>query len=169
MEFLVKKAQRGDAEAFIALMEENKQGMYKVAKGFLRNEEDVADVMQETVLDCYEKIGTLNQSAYFKTWLIRILMNNCKYMTNDKKGDVSIETVPEAADQTVYEQPENFQEMIEPLRERDRSIFTLYYLYGLKIKEIAACMQMNENTVASRLKRGRKTLQAEIQSGGRRG
>ena len=59
MEFLVKKAQRGDAEAFIALMEENKQGMYKVAKGFLRNEEDVADVMQETVLDCYEKIGTL--------------------------------------------------------------------------------------------------------------
>ena len=52
MEFLVKKAQRGDAEAFIALMEENKQGMYKVAKGFLRNEEDVADVMQETVLDC---------------------------------------------------------------------------------------------------------------------
>ena len=77
--------------------------------------------------------------------------------------------VPEAADQTVYEQPENFQEMIEPLRERDRSIFTLYYLYGLKIKEIAACMQMNENTVASRLKRGRKTLQAEIQSGGRRG
>jgi len=169
VEFLVKKAQRGDAEAFIALMEENKQGMYKVAKGFLRNEEDVADVMQETVLDCYEKIGTLKQSAYFKTWMIRILMNNCKDMIRKKKGDVSIETVPEAADRTVYEQPENFQEMIEPLRERDRSIFTLYYLYGLKIKEIAACMQMNENTVASRLKRGRKTLQAEIQSGGRRG
>ncbi len=169
MEFLVKKAQRGDAEAFIALMEENKQGMYKVAKGFLRNEEDVADVMQETVLDCYEKIGTLKQSAYFKTWMIRILMNNCKDMIRKKKGDVSIETIPEAADGTVYEQPENFQEMIEPLRERDRSIFTLYYLYGLKVKEIAACMHMNENTVASRLKRGRKTLRAEIQSGGRRG
>ena len=45
MELLVKKAKRGDAEAFIALMEENKQSMYKVARGFLRSEEDAADAM----------------------------------------------------------------------------------------------------------------------------
>ena len=47
----MKKAKKGNAEAFIALMEENKQSMYKVAKGFLRNQEDVADAMAETVLN----------------------------------------------------------------------------------------------------------------------
>lgn len=59
MEFLVKMAKKGDAESFIFLIEQNKQDMYKVARGFLRNEEDVADAMSETVLTCYEKIGTL--------------------------------------------------------------------------------------------------------------
>lgn len=59
MEFLVKMAKKGDAESFILLIEQNKQDMYKVARGFLRNEEDVADAMSETVLTCYEKIGTL--------------------------------------------------------------------------------------------------------------
>ena len=78
MERLVKRAKRGDAEAFIELIEQSKQSMYKVARGFLKDEEDVADAMSETVLTCYEKIGALKQDAYFKTWMIRILMNHCK-------------------------------------------------------------------------------------------
>ena len=53
VELLVKKAKRGDAEAFITLIEENKQSMYKVARGFLRDQEDVADAMAETVLNCF--------------------------------------------------------------------------------------------------------------------
>lgn len=166
MELLVKKAQRGDAEAFITLIEQNKQSMYKVARGFLQNEEDTADAMSETVLDCYEKIGTLKQASYFKTWMIRILINNCKDMIRKRKGNISIEVMPQLEGQAVGEERQNFQELIEPLAEKDRSIFTLYYVYGLKLKEIAACMEMNENTVASRLKRGRETLRTEMEGKG---
>lgn len=52
VELLVKRAKKGDAEAeaFITLMEENKQSMYKVARGFLSSQEDVADAMAETDL-----------------------------------------------------------------------------------------------------------------------
>jgi len=138
--------------------------MYKVARGFLQNEEDAADAISETVLDCYEKIGTLKQSAYFKTWMIRVLINNCKDMIRERKGDVSIEIMPQLENQAVHDGTTGFKEMIEPLNERDQSIFTLYYVYGLKIKEIAACMKMNENTVTSRLKRGRETLRQEMQA-----
>lgn len=164
MELLVKRAQRGDAEAFITLIEQNKQSMYRVARGFLQSEEDAADAISETVLDCYEKLGTLKQTAYFKTWMIRILINNCKDMIRKRKGDISIEVMPQMENQAVHDETQGFREMIEPLNERDRSIFTLYYVYGLKIKEIAACMEMNENTVTSRLKRGRKTLRQEMQA-----
>lgn len=164
MELLVKRAQRGDAEAFITLIEQNKQSMYRVARGFLQSEEDAADAISETVLDCYEKIGTLKQSAYFKTWMIRILINNCKDMIRKRKGDISIEIMPQLENQAAQEETTGFKEMIEPLNERDRSIFTLYYVYGLKIKEIAACMEMNENTVTSRLKRGRETLRQEMRA-----
>ena len=63
--FLVKQAQRGDADAFVALIEKYKMDLYKVAKACLKNEEDVADVMQETTLSAWEHIGELKKAAYF--------------------------------------------------------------------------------------------------------
>lgn len=158
MELLVKRAKRGDAEAFITLMEENKHNMYKVARGFLRGQEDIADAMAETVLNCYEKIGCLKDDAYFKTWMIRILINNCKDILQKQKRHVLAEEVPEPESRELDGEMREFQELIEPLREEDRSIFTLYYVYGMKVKEIAVCMEMKESTVLSRLKRGRETL-----------
>ena len=57
MEKLVKKAKKGDAEAFIALMEQNRQSMIRIAFAYLGNEEDVADAMQETILSAYEELN----------------------------------------------------------------------------------------------------------------
>ncbi len=171
MELLVKRAKRGDAEAFIELIEDNKQSMYKVARGFLYNEEDVADAMSETVLTCYEKIRTLKQDAYFKTWMIRILINHCKNILSRQKRNIFVENVDELEGEAQTGGEQEFRELIEPLREQDRSIFTLYYVYGMKVKEIAACMEMKENTVATRLKRGREALRDEMtgrrETGGR--
>ena len=172
MELLVKKAKKGDAEAFIELIEKNKLSMYRVARGFLKEEEDVADAMSETVLTCYEKVGSLRQDAYFKTWMIRILINHCKDILKKQKRSISVEDIPETEARVPDSESLEFRELIEPLREQDRSIFTLYYVYGLKVKEIAACMEMKENTVATRLKRGREALREELNAdhvkGGRR-
>ena len=162
MELLVKKAKRGDAEAFIELIEKNKLSMYRVARGFLKEEEDVADAMSETVLTCYEKVGSLRQDAYFKTWMIRILINHCKDILKKQKRSISMEDIPETEAQAPDGESLEFRELIEPLREQDRSIFTLYYVYGMKVKEIAACMEMKESTVVTRLKRGRETLRGEM-------
>lgn len=171
MELLVKRAKRGDAEAFIELIENSKQSMYKVARGFLHDEEDVADAMSETVLTCYEKIRTLKQDAYFKTWMIRILINHCKNILRKQKKSILAEDVAEFEGEAQNSGVQEFQELIEPLKEQDRSIFTLYYVYGMKVKEIAACMEMKENTVATRLKRGREALRDEMtdkrEAGGR--
>lgn len=162
MELLVKKAKRGDAEAFIELIEQNKLSMYRVAHGFLKEEEDVADAMSETVLTCYEKVGSLRQDAYFKTWMIRILINHCKDILKKQKRTIPVEDLPETEAQVTGDGTRQFRELIEPLREQDRSIFTLYYVYGLKVKEIASYMEMKENTVATRLKRGREALRDEL-------
>lgn len=72
---LIKKARQHDSAAFSQLMQQHGQSMYKVARAILKNDEDVADAMQETALSCWEKIGTLKKEQYFKTWLIRILIN----------------------------------------------------------------------------------------------
>ena len=59
---LVKRAKSGNEEAFIRLMELQSDCMYKMAKTILKNEEDVADAMAETVLVCWEKISTLRKN-----------------------------------------------------------------------------------------------------------
>lgn len=74
---LVKRAKSGNEEAFIRLMELQSDCMYKMAKTILKNEEDVADAMAETVLTCWEKSSTLRKNRYVKTWMIRILLNKC--------------------------------------------------------------------------------------------
>ena len=70
---LVKKAQKNDTAAFIQLIEENKAALYKVARGYLYSDDDIADVMQDTILSAYEHIGDLRTASYFKTWITRIL------------------------------------------------------------------------------------------------
>ena len=66
MEKLVKKAKKGDAEAFIALMEQNRQSMIRIAFAYLGNEEDVADAMQESILSAFEKLEELKAFEIYK-------------------------------------------------------------------------------------------------------
>ena len=97
MGILVKKAQQGDADAFIELIERNKMTLQKVAYGYFRGEEDVADVIQDTILDAFEHIRELKKPEYFRTWLVRILMNNCNRLYNQNKKNCGLEEMPETA------------------------------------------------------------------------
>ncbi|UTT44249.1 RNA polymerase sigma factor [Exiguobacterium aurantiacum] len=62
---LVKRAQKGDEEAFITLMQHYESTLYGGALRMLRHEADVADVMQETVLLAYTKLHTLRDAEFF--------------------------------------------------------------------------------------------------------
>lgn len=70
--------------------------MYKVAKAILKNDDDVADAMQETILTCWEKIDSLKKEDYFKTWMIRILINQCNSIYRKRKKLVLDERIPKA-------------------------------------------------------------------------
>ena len=78
MKSLVKRAQRGDDQAFVELIEENKQAMYKVAVGILKNDFDAADAIQQSILTCYEKLKELKkaQRQTEKCWEV-IWKNGC--------------------------------------------------------------------------------------------
>lgn len=63
-EVLIRKAKKGDKDAFCRLMDENVQSMYKVAAAYLKNDEDVADAIQDTILSCHCEISS---SSWQKT------------------------------------------------------------------------------------------------------
>ena len=162
MNTLVKRAQRGDAEAFISLMEECRMSFRRIALGYLRNDEDVADAIQDTILDAFEHIGSLKKAEYFRTWVMRILINNCTRTYRKNKKHVSMgEGMEEGSFDTGASDVE-FRQLLLILPEDSRTIFQLYFGEQFTTKEIAEILEMKENTVKSRLHRGKEQLRESL-------
>ena len=167
---LIKRAKNGDAEAFIQLMEDNKESLKRVAFAYLKREEDVADAIQDTILDAFEHIHELHKPEYFKTWLTRILLNNCTkiYRQNTKQAvyDMSAEEYtdfsPDAHTGVETESDLEFQDLLLHLPEDSRMIFQLYFGEQYTISQIADMLHLNENTVKSRLHRGKEQLRKVV-------
>ncbi len=156
----VKKAKQHDKEAFAELMRQYKVSMYKVAKAILSNEEDIADAMQDTILACWQKIHTLQKTQYFKTWMIRILINNCNVIYNQKsKVVLDNEIEPQGISDNDFAVIE-WQEMMECLDEKQRIVVELYYVERFKVREIAEMLHIGQSAVKGRLQAARKCLEA---------
>ena len=156
MEYLVRKAQQGNAKAFIELIESSKQGMYKVARSYFSNEEDIADAIQDTIEAAYRSLPNLNKAEYFHTWLIRILINKCIDILRKGRQESPIEIFPDQGAPCSELSNCEFEELMQALDEKYRTVLLLYYSEGFKISEIAQLLDMEENTVKSRLSRGRE-------------
>lgn len=162
MERLVRRAMRKDTESFIQLIEENRQSMMKVAYGFFTEEEDVADVMQQTILNAFEHIHELRKASYFKTWLIRILINNCNHLYDSKKQTVSEDMIIEYGKMDSYPVDNEFFQILSILQPNDRVIFYLYFGEEYTTKEIGRMLEMKESTVRSRIHRGKEQLRKHL-------
>ena len=87
LKYLVKKAQQGDAQAFVRLIDTHKQSMYKIARSYFTSDEDIADAIQDTIETCWKSIGHLAEAEYFRTWMTRILINKCIDIIRKNKRD----------------------------------------------------------------------------------
>ncbi len=153
--FLVSRAKNGDPDAFVELMERHKSAMYRTAVSILHNDADAADAMQDAILKCWQSIGTLRSDRYFKTWLTRILINCCKDIIRKNGETVYLESYDGVEPSVQSPSDRQVQDCIDALSENHRLIFTLHYVQGFSVKEIAKLLSMNENTVKTRLARGR--------------
>lgn len=161
MNILVRKAKNGDKAAFTQLMEEHGLALYKVAKAILKNDDDVADAMQETALTCWEKLGTLRNDEYFKTWLIKILINHCNTIYSERRNLLTDEDLPETVSfENGYEHAE-WNEFLNTLDEKYRIVAMLFYVEGFKTKEIAQILEISEETVRVRLSRARRMMRRQ--------
>ena len=167
METYIKRAKKGDIEAFINLMDINKTYMYKVAKSILNNNEDIADAIQETILSCYKNIEKLKEIKYFKTWMTRILINKCNDVIRANKNIIYIEQEKEelfnyAKKEEGYseniEQSVSLRECFDRLKPDYKIVMIMYYDQGFNSKEISEILNINESTVRTRMARGRDYL-----------
>jgi len=160
----IERARKGDKEAFVRLMRALEVSLYQTARAFLRSDADCADAMQETVLRAYRSMQSLKDAAHFKTWMIRILINECKRMLHAKRNVVALANgYDPAAVEPGFAKLE-LRELVDRLEAPLRSVVLLYYYGDLSVKEIAGELELPEGTVKSRLHRARELLSAQ-QSG----
>ena len=161
MDALVTAARNGDKEAFVQLIRMNKQSMYKTAWVYLRNEQDIADALQNMILSCYENIQGLREVKYFKTWLMRILINECKDILRQKNHGTELDNFAEGVHCEELDLCE-WKQLLLCLDEESRKIVELYYFDEFSVKEISALLEMNSNTVSTKLSRARAKLKEEM-------
>lgn len=166
IEFLVNKAKKGDHEAFIQLISQYELTLYRTAKRMRLQDEDIADLIQDTILNAYEKMNTLNEARHFNTWLCRILLNNC-YSFLKKKNKCSPIDATKFHDITHLDKPSlELDDALGSLGENYRLALTLYYVNGLSTKEISECLHESEGTIKSRLSRAKQHLKKNYYSEG---
>ncbi len=135
--------------------------MYHVAKTLLYNDADCADAIQEAIVRAFTKLHTLRQDSYARTWLIRIVINECYAIMRRQKRIISLEAYKrEETSQT--EDYTDLYEAVRQLPEEIRICVTLYYMEGYSVKETAYILKVTESAVKNRLARARAALRREL-------
>lgn len=151
-----------DKERFTNEVLANERSMYYVAKSILGNDEDCADAIQNAILGAFSSLKTLRNDKYFKTWLTRILINECYSIIRKNKKMVSYD---EYMDMDMPDSSVEYSEVymeIQALEEKYRVPFVLHYVEGFSLKEISVMLGSSEASIKMRLMRGRNILKKQL-------
>lgn len=157
MEELVEKAKNCDSEAFTHLILNIERDLYCIAKSRIDNENDIDDIIQETMIIAYLNIRKLKNNSFFKTWIIRILINNCNkfYKSKKHKSLNDNEVINKIGSSEIDLSNIEFENFISFLNEDERTILTLYYYLGYTTKEISEILNKREGTICSKISRAK--------------
>ncbi len=170
----VRRARRGDNDAFAALVRSVQRPVYGLCLRLLRTEAEASEVAQESFLRAYQNLDRFDDSRPFDLWVLAIARNLCldllrrrtKLKTEDVEdhahalpsGDPSLE------EQAITSQVRtSLEDAMATLSADDREVLALYYVQKRTTKEIAQVMDVAPGTIMARLFRAREKLRTKMQ------
>lgn len=174
---IITRILNGEKSLYELIVRRFNPHLYKIGRTYNYSHEDTRDLMQETFIDAYKHLAQFKGNAGFKTWIIRIMMNNC-YRKKEKAGykyevmqDINEHSTP------MFTQRNNDTEMIVQNRELQhiienaigklpfdyRVVFSLRELNGLNTAEVAGVLGITETNVKARHSRSKAMLRNEIE------
>lgn len=147
-------------EKFTSMVLGCEETLYRTSVSMLKNERDAEDAVQTAILKAFEKLSTLKEEKYFKTWLVRILINVCNKQLKDSKkyadNNCEINT------SRVTDNNLEVRVAVENLPLKIRQVVVLHYIEQFSTKEISSMLKIPKGTVLSRLSKGRELLKLEL-------
>jgi len=183
---LVRRAQKGDADAFDELVRVFSGPMYNLAYRMAGNAADAGDLTQEIFVKLYRAIGKFGWRSKFSTWLYRLAANTCYSglrkirrvasaevvrLDDDRADDVRSRDTPDPGDLPSRrlerrELRHQIEGAIAVLPEDFREVIVLRDLQGLTYEEIAESIGGAVGTVKSRLARARTRVKERLRRDG---
>lgn len=160
---LAEQAIGGNQEAQMHLLHIYKDSMYRVAYSYMQNEHDANDALQEMSYQALKNMYKVKSPQFFKTWLVRIVINTCLMQKRQQKRIVMTDQIAEQP----YLSNEFFElnDAITKLPVDQQELIHLKYFRDLKNSEIAEIQNIPEGTVKSRLHKTMKKLRHILREG----
>src|SRR5258706_4010281 len=178
---LVRRAQRGDLEAYDELVRRYQERIYATVYHMTSNHEDANDLAQEAFIKAYQALKSFKGGSSFYTWVYRIAVNKTINFLKQRKNKshMSLDDLDFNAEHdhdlvalisektprrevNLAELHEKMNAAMQKLSEPHRLVVTLHDVQGLSHEEIAKVMDCNIGTVRSRLFYARQQLQAYL-------
>ena len=172
---LVDRVINGDTQAFEIIYQNTYRQVYCTCMSFLKNEQNVYDIMQDTYITALTHLQQLENPERITAWLNTIAVNKCKNFMRKRVPAQMDETM----EQGLLEDNDNFLPesyvihaekrkiildiMQEELSAVQYQTIIMYYFDGMSVSEIAACMECPEGTVEYRLSAARGKIKAGVQ------
>jgi RNA polymerase sigma-70 factor (ECF subfamily) len=173
---LVRKAQKGDREAFGRLAEQFQRTVYAICLRRLDNPSEALELTQEVFLHVMRRIGQLREPERFAGWLRQMTVRMAINRATRRLAPTSVETsVLEGATADRRDDPldtliareraERLWAGLERLKRIDREALIAFYIQGQSLIEIAEQLEVPIGTVKRRLHTARKRLKADLEAG----
>ena len=167
--FLVKRATKGDRQSFEKLMDIYFDRLCREAYIRCKYEEDVKEILQETIYKAYRNIRSLKEPQYFKTWLSRILINVANdYLRNKGMVDLELDETSYVKEVVIEDKIEikiDLYNAIDELEDKYKDAVILRYIDDLKIEDISKILDRPVNTIKTHLRKALKDMKKMLKEG----
>ncbi len=164
---LVVGAQRGDRDAFAALVRLHERRAYAAARAITVTHEDAEDAVQDGFLNAFRALGRFRPEQPFGAWLHRIVANAALDVRRRRRVRAA-ESLPESISAPFRDPAEHgelrqrLQEAMAELPDRQRSVLVMHDVEGFTHAEIGAMLDMPEGTARSDLHHARLALRTAL-------
>ena len=175
---IIQRILNGDMPLYEILIRRHNPALYKIGRSYNYSHEDTQDLMQDSFVDAYCHLRSFDNRSSFKTWLIKIMLNNCyrKQYKFSYKHEMLVEINENATpafsgqrymdtNRTIVNKELNsvIENALERLPLDHRLVFSLREINGLSVAETADILNISSSNVKVRLNRAKAILRKEIE------
>ncbi|MCW3489762.1 sigma-70 family RNA polymerase sigma factor [Dethiobacter alkaliphilus] len=166
IDLLIKKAKKGDKDSLSQAIMAVKDDAYRVAYCYLHNQEDSMDAVCDAVEKAMVNLKKLKEPKYFKTWFIRIVINEAKMQLRQKQKVISLADSLYVNDSFQEKQREDIidlEKMLGELEPLDRLLIYMKYYLGYTLDEIALSVDLPLGTVKTKIYGNLKVMRDKLE------